>query len=99
MPWGGVISAALIAATVALAAWLKNWIDVIYIAAILVPVPLVARFDPSVSQHEWFRYVIGCAFILAPLLAFAMLVGEMKCRYRASAKHAARQARTARHGV
>ena len=99
MPWGGVISAALIAATVALAARLKIWIDVIYIVAILAPVPLVPWFDPSVTLHEWFGYVIGCAFILAPLLALVMLVGEMKRRYRASAKRAALQGRTVRHEI
>jgi hypothetical protein len=97
MPWGGVISAVLISTAVALAARLKIWIDVIYIAAILVPVPFVPRFDPSIIQHEWCRYVIGSAFILAPLLALVMLVREMKYRYRALARCAAQQARTTGH--
>ncbi|SKD05718.1 hypothetical protein SAMN05445504_9577 [Burkholderia sp. CF099] len=49
-----VISAALIAATISLAARLSNWIDVAWIAAILTPVPLVPplrRIPPAASTR------------------------------------------------
>ena len=99
MPWGCVVPAVLIAATIALAARLRVWIDVAYVAAMLAPIPLVPRLDPAIVQHVWFRYVIACAFILAPLIACLMLFGDVKCRYRASATKAARQARTFRHAM
>ncbi|CAD6512457.1 hypothetical protein ACFQ3P_02850 [Paraburkholderia sabiae] len=99
MPWCCAISAVLIASTIALAARLRVWIDVFYIAAMLAPIPVVPWFDASAIRHEWFRYVIACAFILAPLIACLMLAGDVKGRYRASATKAARQARTFRHDL
>lgn len=98
-PWGTAISAALIAVAFALAATLRNWVDVAFIAVVLVPVPFVAWFYPSAAQHVWFRYVIGRAFIVAPLIACLILVSEVKRRYRVSAATAARRVRTRKCGV
>ncbi|MEM5338220.1 hypothetical protein [Paraburkholderia azotifigens] len=99
VPVGCAIAALLLAATTALAARLRVWIDVFYVAGMLAPIAFVPRVDPAALHHEWFRYVIAGAFILAPLIACLMLVGDVKCRYRVSATKAARQARTFRHDV
>ncbi|MBN3751367.1 hypothetical protein G3N95_00325 [Paraburkholderia sp. Tr-20389] len=99
MQWGCALSAVLIAAATALAARLRIWVDVLYVAGILMPALFMPRLEPSAFQHEWFRYVIGYAFILAPLIACLMLVNDVKRRYRACATKAARQVRASRGAV